>query len=80
MLRKSSIKQSSQLISNAASLLQKLVVELDERNEESLAGGGLQRLQEEFAAELATLRTLNQKKVFGDVTPIEEIGVVGSRL
>lgn len=80
MVCKSSIRQLSQPISNAASLLQKMVVELDEYNEESLVGCGLQRLQEEFAAELATLRLFNSKKVLGDVTPIEEIGVVGSRL
>lgn len=70
MLHKSPI--TDPINSTSADSLQELVVNLDEHSEESLSGGfifiplillaqkedsaTLQRLQEEFAAELATLR------------------------
>lgn len=76
MSRHIPVKNSSQLTLDTA-LLQKLVVELNECNEQSLVGGVSQRLQEEFSAELATLRSINPRTASGDVTPIEEIGVVG---
>lgn len=70
MFHKSPIHNATK--STSADSLQELVVNLDEHSEESLSGGTysrpiilfaqredlatLQRLQEEFAAELATLR------------------------
>lgn len=35
-----------------------IIVELNEQDQASISGGGLQRLQEEFAAELATLSAI----------------------
>lgn len=47
--------------------LHPLVIDLNEESQKSISGGGLQRLQEEFAAELATLRAIALPSLLGQV-------------
>jgi hypothetical protein len=69
MLCKTPIKNSPPSPLDVASL-QNLVVDLDAPTEEQVSGG---------TGSILLLWTLNARTGSGDVTPIEEIGVVGSR-
>ncbi|MEW6492422.1 MAG: hypothetical protein AB1589_07915 [Cyanobacteriota bacterium] len=71
MFYKTLIKNSSPSVFDVNSL-QNLVIELDAPAEELVSGGT--RL-----SPISVLGTLNPKTRLGDVTPIEEIGTVGSR-
>lgn len=55
MFERHSIKDSSQKGSTSSSL-QKIVVDLDEQQEDSISGGSIQRLQEEFVPELGVIK------------------------
>lgn len=73
MLDKSSIKKSSISVLDIASW-QNLMVELDAPAEELVSGGTGRSIQ----VIPLILGTLNTRASLGDVTPIEEIGTIGS--
>ncbi|MEG3907963.1 hypothetical protein QT979_08875 [Microcoleus sp. w2-18bC1] len=54
MFRKDQTKNSSKSVLDVQKL-NPLVMDLNEQSQESISGGEIQRLQEEFAAELATV-------------------------
>jgi len=66
MFRKYQTKNSSKSVLDVQKL-HPLVIDLNEESQESISGGGLQRLQEEFAAELATLRASALPSLLGQV-------------
>jgi hypothetical protein len=66
MFRKYQTKNSSKSVLDVHKL-HPLVIDLNEESQESISGGGLQRLQEEFAAELATLRAIALPSLLGQV-------------
>jgi hypothetical protein len=66
MFRKYQTKNSSKSVLDVQKL-HPLVIDLNEESQESISGGGLQRLQEEFAAELATLRAIALPSLLGQV-------------
>ena len=66
MFRQYQTKNSSKSVLDVQKL-HPLVIDLNEESQESISGGGLQRLQEEFAAELATLRAIALPSLLGQV-------------
>ncbi len=53
-------------------LLPDLIRDLNEHNQESISGGQIQRLQEEFAAELATLGAIALPSLLGQVNKAKQ--------
>jgi hypothetical protein len=66
MFRKYQTKNSSKSVLDVQKL-HPLVIDLNEESQKSISGGGLQRLQEEFAAELATLKAIALPSLLGQV-------------
>lgn len=66
MFRKHQTQNSSKSVLDVQKL-HPLVMDLNEQDQESISGGELKRLQEEFAAELATLRAIALPSLLGQV-------------
>ncbi|MEG4810587.1 hypothetical protein QUA82_22785 [Microcoleus sp. F8-D3] len=71
MFRKHQTKNSSKSVLDVQKL-HPLVIDLNEQEQESISGGGLQRLQEEFGAELATLRAIALPSLLGQVNKAKQ--------
>jgi hypothetical protein len=71
MFRKHQTKNSSKSVLDVQKL-HPLVMDLNEQDQESISGGGIQRLQEEFAAELAILGAIALPSLLGQVNKAKQ--------
>jgi hypothetical protein len=67
MFHKHQTKNSSQSVLDVKKI-HPLVMDLNEQDQESISGGELQRLQEEFAAELPTVGAIALPSLLGQVS------------
>lgn len=71
MFRQYQTKNSSKSVLDVKKL-HPLVMDLNEQSQESISGGGIQRLQEEFAAELAILGAIALPSLLGPVNKAKQ--------